>query len=195
MELREKLESFETELNFIVNPQIRLFAEMALDILPDYFWEVPASSSGKYHPEYDSGFGGLTRHVKATARFAMECFRMGWYKDFTQDERDLIIVALILHDGAKSGIPQKEHTQFDHPVIICNYLSSQKQIDGIITKEQFDFILDGIVSHMGSWNKNKSGKVIMPRPKTKAQKLIHWCDYVCSRKMFEVNFNAEISKT
>jgi hypothetical protein len=45
---------------------------------------------------------------------------------------------------------------------------------------------------MGAWNKSKDGIEIMPRPKTKAQKLIHWCDYVCSRRMFEVNFDAKI---
>jgi hypothetical protein len=194
LELQDRLKLFETELNFIVDPQIRLFAEKAIGVLPDYFFEIPSSSTGKYHPNYALGQGGLSRHVKSAVRFAMECFRLDWYKDFTSEERDLIIVALLLHDGAKSGIPQQNYTQFEHPVIISKYLYAQKELQGIITQSQFSFITSGILSHMGAWNQNKQGKAIMPKPKTKAQKLIHWVDYVCSRKMFEVNFDAEISR-
>jgi hypothetical protein len=54
----------------------------------------------------------------------------------------------------------------------------------------FTFITSGFLSHIGNLNTDRDGKVIVSKPKTKAQKLIHWCDYVCSRKMFEINFDA-----
>jgi hypothetical protein len=189
-----KVRYFETELGYIKNSQVKLFAEEAIKTLPDYFFDVPASSSGKYHSQYALGNGGLGKHVKACARFAVECFRLEWYSNFTEDEKDLIIVALLLHDGAKSGVPQQENTQFDHPIIICNYLRKQENLKNIISEQYFNFVMDGILSHMGSWNVNKSGLAIMPKPETKAQKLIHFIDYVCSRRIFEVNFDVEVKR-
>jgi len=47
---------------------------------------------------------------------------------------------------------------------------------------------------MGQWRTNRKGENIMPKPSTKAQKLIHFIDYVCSRRIFEVNFNAEVKR-
>jgi hypothetical protein len=194
MELENKVKYFETELGYIKNPRIKLFAEEAIKTLPDYFFDVPASSSGKYHSQYALGNGGLGKHVKACARFVLECFRLEWYNNFTEDEKDLIIVALLLHDGAKSGIPQQENTQFNHPVIICEYLRKQETLKNIISEQYFDFIISGILSHMGSWNVDRNGSVRMPKPETKAQKLIHFTDYVCSRKIFEVNFDVEVKR-
>ena len=190
----DKIQKFEQELKYIKNPQIKLFAENAIEILPDYFWIIPSSSSGKYHSAYGLGEGGLVNHVRACVRFAVECFRLEWYSSlFTDDQKDLILVALLLHDGAKSGIPKKEHTQFNHPILMTAYLRDQDNLKNIISDEYFDFILNGIASHMGAWNV-RDGIEVMSKPKTSAQKLIHFVDYVCSRKMFEVNFDAEISR-
>jgi len=193
MEKEQKIKAFEEELNFIVNPQIRLFAETAIAGIPDYFFIIPSSSTGKYHSQYALGDSGLLRHVKACARFAVECFRLDWYSDFTEDEKDLIIVALLLHDSFKSGWPQEKWTRDDHPVLASNYIKSE-ELKNIISDEYVNFIADGALSHMGAWNLNKAKVEIMPKPKTKAQKLIHFVDYVCSRKLFEVNFDAEIKR-
>jgi hypothetical protein len=189
----EKVKVFEKELDFIKSPNIRLFAETAIGTLPDYIFTVSSSSTNKYHPQFALGEGGLIKHMRACARFAMECFRLEWYNDFTNDEKDLIITALLIHDGAKSGIPQTQWTTVDHPIVICNYLRSQDSLRNIIQDEQFEFILSGILSHMGAWNKDRSKNEIMPKPKTKSEKLIHWIDYVCSRRCLEMNFDVEIS--
>ena len=43
-----------------------------IELLPNYFFEVPASSTGKYHPEFALGDGGLIRHTKVAVRIAYE---------------------------------------------------------------------------------------------------------------------------
>ena len=43
-----------------------------IDSLPDYFFEVAAASTGKYHPKYAQGEGGLVRHTKAAVKIAYE---------------------------------------------------------------------------------------------------------------------------
>ena len=44
-------------LSTIVNEDIREFAKVLVEGLPNYIWEVGASSTGKYHPTYSLGVG------------------------------------------------------------------------------------------------------------------------------------------
>lgn len=63
-----KSELFKNELKTITSDDIRDFAKVVLDDAPDYFFKVAASSTGKYHPAYALGDGGLMRHTKAVLR-------------------------------------------------------------------------------------------------------------------------------
>ena len=56
-------------LETIQDDEIRTFAYVLVDNLPSYIWEVGASSTGKYHPAYSLGQGGLMRHQIAVVRF------------------------------------------------------------------------------------------------------------------------------
>lgn len=64
----EKQETFKKELSLIKNENIRNFVKEFLNTVPDYFFTVAASSTGKYHPNYALGEGGLVRHTKAATR-------------------------------------------------------------------------------------------------------------------------------
>ena len=98
----QRLRVFEKELKMILNPNIRKFAEEAIKTFPDYFFEIGASSTGKHHPAYALGFGGLVRHTQAAIKIAAELFKIESY-NFTDDEKDLIIASLICHDAWKHG--------------------------------------------------------------------------------------------
>ena len=90
-----KTEIFAKEIEYIQNDDIKSFLALAINNLPDYFFEVAASSTGKYHPQYALGNGGLVRHTKAAARFANHLLTIEQFKNqFTDRERDLIIVAI-----------------------------------------------------------------------------------------------------
>ena len=57
---------FARELDLIVNDDLRMAVKSYMDEeTPDYFWTDGASSSGKYHPQFSQGEGGLVRHTKA----------------------------------------------------------------------------------------------------------------------------------
>lgn len=188
-----KLMDFETELGFIKNPDIRKFAEQAIMSLPEYFFQMPASTTGKYHPQYALGDGGLLRHTKAAVRIAIELFRIYWW-NFTEDEKDLIVVALMLHDGRKKGDNIK-FTAEEHPLIQCSAMEEDEHLKNIISDEYFKMIIDGISSHMGGWNKKRyTNEEIMPLPKTQMQKFIHFADYIASRKCLEFNFEVPIKR-
>jgi 23S rRNA maturation-related 3'-5' exoribonuclease YhaM len=186
----DRIELFKTELGYIKNQQIRKFTESILHKIPEYFFSVPASSTGKYHPAYALGEGGLVRHTKAAVRIAVEMFRIG-YK-FTDDEKDMIVSALILHDTNKSGAEKSEFTVHEHPVLIAEFAQKNKPAD--MDDEKVKIICGAIASHMGQWNTNKYSKVTLPVPSTVLQRYVHMCDYLASRKCLEFNFEVEVAR-
>ena len=96
-----KISAFKGSFQLINNLQVRKFAQWITRNAPDYFFEIPASSTGKYHPRFSLGEGGLLRHTLGAIIFANHLFPL---YNFNQLEQDLIIASLIIHDMAKNGI-------------------------------------------------------------------------------------------
>ncbi len=182
-----KQEVFSKELNYIKNEDIRKSLEIMLAYVPDYFFAIPAASTGKYHPLYAQGEGGLLRHTKAAVRMAVELY--GIYK-FNEREKDLMIMALVLHDSVKKGIEESKYTLFDHPLVACEFVKSHSG-ELPIFKEDIDFLCECISSHMGRFNTSDYSEVILPIPKTPQQKFVHMCDYLASRKVIQISFDKD----
>lgn len=174
------LSVFEKELGAISDPDIYRVTVALLTEVPTYFWEVPASSSGKYHPEYALGEGGLIRHTKAAVRF---CVDLKPIAGFTEEEYNYAIAALLLHDSWKQG-NFEGRTAFNHPLLAGKYVR-------INAPEWYaEKVCPLIESHMGQWNTSKwADGVELPLPKTKLQKFVHMCDYLASRKAYLVDFD------
>lgn len=180
---------FSKELEYIKSEKIKNACQKMIELLPDYFFEVPASSTGKYHPEYALGEGGLLRHTKAAVRIAYELLNDPCIGDkYTQDEKDLMIMALILHDGLKSGLNHEKYTRFDHPILIADYIMDNEEELGLEV-EKIEFLCDAVKTHMGSWTTDYNGVEVLEKPKTKYQNFVHMCDYLASRKCLLVPFD------
>ena len=185
----EKL--FEVELTSLKSDRIRKACLAMTKLLPDYFYEVPASSTGKYHPSYSLGEGGLLRHSKAAMRIGYELLQDPSIGDkYTDDEKDLMLMALLIHDGLKSGNPQEKYTRFDHPILMADYLMDCEEELGLEV-EEIEFLGDVIKTHMGVWTTDYYGNEVLAKPKTKYQNFVHMCDYLASRKCFLVPFDKD----
>lgn len=188
-----KSETFKKELNYIKNAKYKEEAKKLIELLPDYFFEIPASSTGKYHPNFAQGEGGLVRHTKVAVRMCYELANnnsIGY--SFTSDEKDLMIIALIMHDGLKSGLPKEKYTRVDHPILAANLIRENKE-NLKLTNGEIEFIAQAIETHMGEWNKDFNGNEVLPLPKNKYQRFVHMCDFLASKKFIEVPFeNNEI---
>ena len=182
---------FEEELKYLKSDKIRNACLAMTKLLPDYFYEVPASSTGKYHPSYSLGEGGLLRHSKAAMRIGYELLQDPSIGDkYTSDEKDLMLMALLIHDGLKSGNPQEKYTRFDHPILMADYLMDCEEELGLEV-EEIEFLGDVIKTHMGVWTTDYNGNEILEKPKTKYQNFVHMCDYLASRKCLLVPFDKE----
>lgn len=188
MESSKRIAMFENEISNIKNSAIRDIVTHMLTVIPDYFYYIPASSSGRYHPDFALGEGGLVRHVRAAVKIAKDLSILEM-EDMNDMEMDIAYAALILHDCYKAGDPDGDYdprfrymTVTEHPVLMYNKLLAE--YPGNLDARA---IAEAILTHMGQWNtKYKSTETFAPKPETKIQKFVHLCDFLSSRKNLEI---------
>lgn len=184
--LREQgLAEIRPYVKFITNTTILSFTIKALEMAPLYFWIIPASSSGKYHPEWSLGDGGTVRHTVFAMYLGHELSRTF---GLTELEHDIVISALALHDTLKYGIEYDVRYFPMHPYLPRNYYGNKH--DGIVTsffKEPGipNTLFDAIERHMGSIATGEWHSVGRVKPENKVEYVVHLADYLASRKQLK----------
>ena len=183
----------EKEISFIKNERIKKSALVLQDLLPSYFWTMPASTTGKYHPDVELGEGGLLRHSKAVTRIGYELLKIEMFQNaYNELERDLILFSLMFHDGMKLGLNGSKYTIFEHPIEMAKFIKANKDKLNL-NEEEIELVCNMISSHSGQWNTNPYSDIELPKPKSKMEKFVHMCDYLASRKFMNITFiNNEI---
>jgi len=181
-----KIKYFEKEISYIKDIDKQDDIKVLINKLPDYFFLIPASSTGKYHPKFASTKNGLVKHTKVAVRIAYDLFET--VNNFTDEDKDLIIMALIMHDGLKKGIEEEKYTRFDHPLLVSKLImeSINELKMGI---DDVRKLCSMIESHMGKWNTNRFSKLELPVPRDEYQRFVHRCDYLASRNYLDVKFD------
>lgn len=175
------IKHFERELNLIVNEDLRMAVKSYLEEkTPNYFWTDGASSSGKYHPAFSQGVGGLVRHTKAVVMFAEELLRMSSYSYMREEYKDYVIAACILHDTAKYGINEYDKKEYkNHATNAAKTFADYAE--QIMDYKPSEFLLNAIASHMGQWSTEKED-----RPFTSIDRCVHLADYMASRSFIDI---------
>ena len=185
------MQYFEHELELIRDKSIHDITKQILEYMPAWFMKEGASSTGKYHPQYAQGEGGLYCHTCAAVRIFVDLIELEMYKSI-YDYRDWGIVAIILHDMCKYGYNDEptKYTQFKHPLLVREWLKRLQLTNNDITEEYINNVCHLVESHMGQWNTSKyEPDVELPKPIKPEQQLVHLADYLASRKYLEVKFD------
>lgn len=179
-----KSKYFEREITLIKNEDYQGFIKDYLDYyVPKYFWEIGASSSGKYHPQFSQGEGGLVRHTKAVVLFAEELLRMSSYMYMSEEHKDYVIMACIVHDTCKYGIEEFNKEEYkDHAKNASfNVAECWKDYFEMCENEKpSEFFLSAIKCHMGQWSERED------RPFTNIDRCVHMADYMASRNFIDI---------
>ena len=180
-----KVKYFTKEISYIKDDNKKRDIEFLINLLPEYFFTIPASSTGKYHPKFASTISGLLKHTKVAVRIAYDLFET--MNNFSDNDKDLIIMALIMHDGLKKGIEEEKYTRFDHPLLVSELImgNANKLLMDIDDVRKMCMMIE---SHMGKWNTSKYSSVELPLPTNEAQRFVHRCDYLASRNYLNVRF-------
>ena len=181
----------EDVLNLIPDSRVRKGLLEIVDILPTYFFTVPSSATGRHHPSYALGKGGLLRHCKTATRIGYDLLENPLIVgEKTDTEKSLILAAIFIHDGLKLGREHSLRTAFDHPILMQKFLIENKAKIPSLTEEELTYMGDLIKTHMGPWTKDPETKqVVLEEPKTPDQLFVHLCDYLSSRKEIGFQFN------
>jgi hypothetical protein len=192
----EKIALFEKEIEYMEIEDIKEFFKRAITLVPDYIFEVPASSSGSFHSVLECGFGGLVYHKRSVAKIANYLVNLRQYKSKLNDvERDCVICAALLHDCLKHGPENKTgYSVHDHPLQAAEFIRKDNRLDGILNQDIRCLIADAIASHSGEWTTSKRSKVVLPSPQTLLQELVHLSDYIASRGDIHILFDGEDNK-
>jgi hypothetical protein len=136
---------------------------------PDYFWERPSSSTGKYHSVDERGQYGNWLHTKRV--FAEYCnISESWVElgVITPEEKEQGKTAALMHDMMKYGWPSEnnEHTVNNHDLIAADVAENIARLPPEVVRL--------IETHMGPWAEG-------PSPETPAERLLHTADKSASR--------------
>ena len=187
----EKEEMFLDELSYIKDDNYQEALLNIINMLPEYWFHEVASSTGKCHPEYALREGGLLRHSKAAMRIGFELLENPAIGNkYTDREKDLMLMSLLVHDGLKLGLPQEKYTRFDHPILMGKFIVDKREEIGL-SEEDAKFMNDVIKTHMGVWTKDYNGNEVLEPPKTKYQNFVHMCDFLASRKSILLPFDED----
>lgn len=192
----EKIALFEKEINYMEIDDIKNFFKKAITLVPDYFFEVPASSSGQFHSVLECGFGGLVYHTRAVTKVANYLVNLQQYKNkLNEVEKDCVVCAALLHDCIKHDWENKTgFSVHQHPVLAAEFITTDVRLNGIISDEIRVVIGDAVASHSGEWTTSKRSKIVLPSPQTLVQELVHTSDYIASRGDIHILFDGEDNK-
>lgn len=177
-----RIKIFEREIGLIKDEKLKeVVRSYMTDCVADWFYEVGASASGKFHPKFSQGIGGLVRHTKAVVMFAEELLKMSSYAYMKDIYKDYVIAACIIHDTAKYGLTgemdktvYKDHAEnaaklFESWCLTeCDYVPSE-------------LMLNAVKAHMGQWSTNREDK-----PFTSIDRCVHMADYMASRSFIDI---------
>lgn len=177
---------FIVEVNKIVDKKLKKAALKMVEDMPEYFWTVPASTSGKYHPQCDLGEGGLVRHSIMVTKVCEDLITSEMFCRDTETNRDIARVATLFHDAIKCGKVNEDgtyssHTVFSHPRLAKEFIE-EHLTDAKVDPLKIDMICGAVYTHMGKWCVDKYGdEPALSKPRTDFEKLVHLADYVASR--------------
>ena len=177
----KNLKLFQREFDLIVDEDLRSAVIGYMDEeVPDYFWEEGASSSGKYHPKFSQNTGGLVRHTKAVVMFAEELLRMTPYDSLSDEYKDYVIAACIMHDTKKYGVSGYDKKEYKNHAMNAA-IAFNDYCSDCTDYEPHHLMLHAMAAHMGQWSTNPDD-----RPITRIDDCVHLADYMASRRFIDI---------
>jgi len=145
-EYKEMLKStfFDNVNSLIENPDIAAAVASFMERgVSDDFWEMASSGTGRWHPAYQNGFGGLARHSISCAKYARD-YVLSTAKpeesNLSGVEQDCVVAACFMHDTSS---PQSNHGD-----VAASSFGRFSELG----EETHHLICVCIANHMGFWS-------------------------------------------
>lgn len=165
---------------FETNTVKEYFLDMCEEI-PDYIFTMPSSTSGKYHNKTQCQRFGQLYHMFMFSSILEHLLRLEHYENlFSAADRDLLRCVPFFHDAVKCGWNGSTFTVFEHPLLAAEWVKNTK-VKHDLDAPGKEAIAQMCASHSGQWNTSKRSSIVLPKPSSEAEFLIHQCDILASR--------------
>ena len=165
-EIDEAAEAISENIRLLHADHVRV-----IDLIMDEktgFYKCPASV--RYHHNKIGGLAIHTAGVVTIVRGLLD--NLQYHPNFMKVNRDIVIMAAILHDVCKTeeyefenGIYRLEHSKLDHRV---NFMQYKKQILEILGVDETEQLCRLVMSHHGPWGEYT--------PKSIEESVLHYAD-------------------
>lgn len=174
------LDKFETE-------SMRLYCIDMIKQIPDYIFDMPSSTSGKYHNATQCQPHGQIYHILMFAeilnyRLDLKCNRERFKSEV---QRDAMRCVPIFHDAIKCGWSGSTFTVHDHPMLAGAWVR-EAYVEHDIDEKAKEAIARMCERHSGEWTTSKKSKVVLPEPENTMEIMIHECDILSSRNNIDM---------
>lgn len=181
----ELLSKFETE-------EMKRYCIDMIKEIPDYIFEIPSSTSLKYHNKTQCQPHGQVYHILMFGEIMNYILELDYVKNKTDEkQRDCLRCTPIFHDALKCGTNGSQYTVHDHPLLAGEWIRNTV-VEHDIDAETKECIARLCESHSGQWTTNKRSKTVLPEPETDEQFLVHMCDYLASRSNLDMMYSDHI---
>lgn len=172
---KELLDKFETE-------EMRLYCEDMIENIPDYFFTMPSSTSGRFHNATQCQPHGQVYHAIMFGaimnyRLALKCNQEKFKSPI---QRDAMRCVSIFHDAIKCGWNGSQFTVHEHPMLAGAWVR-ETHVEHDIDDKIKERIARMCERHSGEWTSNKRSTVVLPEPENEMEILVHECDILSSR--------------
>ena len=174
------LDKFETE-------EMRLYCADMIKQIPDYIFEMPSSTSGKYHNKTQCLPHGQIYHIIMFAeimnyRLALK----GNQEKFKFPvQRDAMRCTPIFHDALKCGLNGSTFSVHEHPMLAGQWVRDTK-VEHDIDDKIKEAIARMVERHSGEWTTSKKSSIVLPEPENAMELFVHECDYLSSRSNIDM---------
>ena len=183
----QKVEVFKPYLEKFETEEMRLYCEDMIKQIPDYIFEMPSSTSGKYHNKTQCLPHGQIYHIVMFAeimnyRLALK----GNQEKFKSPmQRDAMRCTPIFHDALKCGLNDSTFSVHDHPMLAGQWVR-ETRVEHDIDDKIKEAIARMCERHSGEWTTSKKSKIVLPEPENAMELFVHECDYLSSRNNIDM---------
>ena len=182
----ELLEAFETNM-------IRDYCKDMIKEIPDYIFEIPSSTSLKYHNATQCQRHGQLYHIRMFGEIMNYILGLEYTRTniaTTPDVRDLMRCTAILHDALKCGRNGSKYSVFEHPALAAEWVKNSR-VEHDIPDEYKQMLSDMCMRHSGEWNTSKRSAFTLDKPENSLEFCVHLCDYLSSRSNIDMEYSED----
>lgn len=190
-----KTKVFEELLNQFETEEIRKYCEDMIQLIPDYIFQIPSSTSMKYHNKTQCQTHGQLYHIVMFGTIMNYILGLKYIREHkvtTPKQRDCLRCTPIFHDAIKCGFEAdvNSYSVFEHPLLAGEWIR-ETRVEHDIEQELKEYIASLCESHSGEWTTSKKSVKVLPEPVSDDAFIVHLSDYLSSRANLDMIYSLE----